>query len=43
MEKHVTNYPKLLGNLIYVYYGNFQPLVMFATITKGNFPISLKS
>lgn len=43
MEKHDTNYPKLLGNLIYVHYGNFQSLVMVATMTKGNFPISLKS
>lgn len=43
MEKHDTNYPKLLGNLIYVHCGNFQPLVMVATITKGNFPIYLKS
>lgn len=43
MEKHDTNYPKLLGNLIYVHYGNFQSLVMVATITKGNFPIYLKS
>ena len=43
MEKHDTNAPKLLGNLIYVHYGNFQSLVMVATITKGNFPIYLKS
>lgn len=43
MEKHDTNYPKLLGNLIYVHYGNFQSLVMVASITKGNFPIYLKS
>lgn len=28
MEKHDTNYPKLLGNLIYVHYGIFQSLVM---------------
>ena len=28
MEKHDTNYPKLLGKLIYVYNGNFQSLVM---------------
>lgn len=43
MEKHDTNYPKLLGNLIYVHYGIFLPLVMVATITKSNFPIYLKS
>lgn len=43
MEKHDTNYPKLLGKLIYVHYGNLQPLVMVATMTKGNFPINLKS
>ena len=42
MEKHDTNYPKLLGKLIYVHYGKL-PLVMVATITKGNFPIYLKS
>lgn len=43
MEKHDTNYPKLLGKLIYVYNGNLQSLVMVAIITKGNFPINLKS
>lgn len=43
MEKHDTNYPKLLGNLIYVHYGNHQPLVMVATMTNGYFPINLKS
>lgn len=43
MEKHDTNYPKLLGNLINVHYGNFQPLVMVATMTKDYFPIYLKS
>lgn len=43
MEKHDTNYPKLLGKLIYVHYGNYQSLVIVATITKGKFPINLKS
>lgn len=43
MEKHDTNYPKLLGKLIYVHYGNHQPLVVVATMTKDYFPINLKS
>lgn len=43
MEKHDTNYPKLLGKLIYVHYGNLQSLVMVATMTKDYFPIYLKS